>query len=199
MWNSYKNNILPVRLKVDATGDLMRWSQMFLRNAPNTDGGNAAHLIFSGVWNMEPGLLTLLLRTDSEAKKTTEYGSVNYNPSTSYQTYSKSFTKYLQSGNLLDLFDRGTCHWYQVSFGDIYCLASALQTASKEEVTSPTGYADMRDTTICLSKRTAITNQITMSSNRYLKFPGTDVCNPDIKPLYQKAEGTLPTIASGTE
>ena len=91
-------NILPKRLKLDANGNQMTWSQMILRNAANVQGGSAAHLMFVGVWNSVPATSAILKRTDTETNKNITYKSVVYNVGTSYQAYSKGFTRYVPSG-----------------------------------------------------------------------------------------------------
>lgn len=193
-----ENNILPKRLKMDASGQQMDWSRAIRRAGSNSTGGNASHLMFVGVWNMVPGLTTVLIRTDTEAKKTLKYNGVNYNIGTSYQAYSKGFTNYVPSGYLLDIFNDATDQRYQAFFRDVYYLAPALQTAFAGGVTPPTGYTNMLDTAIYLSKTPVTTNQISRAANRYVLFSRTDVGNSKVYPLYQNAEGTLPTIATGT-
>jgi starch-binding outer membrane protein, SusD/RagB family len=193
-----ENNILPKRLKLDGSGNQMTWSQMILRNSANTLGGNAAHLMFVGVWNTVTGLTGVLKRTDTEANKILRYSGVDYNLGTSYQAYSKGFTRFVPSGYLLDLFNDATDQRYQASFRDVYYLAPALQTAFAGGVAPPTGYASMRDTAIYLSKTVVTAGRIARAANRYLLFSRTDVGNANVKPLYQDAAGTLPTIATGT-
>lgn len=193
-----ENNILPKRLKVTPSGTQMNYAQMILRNSANTIGGNAAHLMFVGVWNMVPGLTSVLIRTDTEEKKTLKYLGVNYNLGTFYQPYSKGFTRYVPSGYLLDLFNDETDQRYQASFRDVYYVAPALQAAFASGVTPPTGFSLMRDTAIYLCKRTVTQNQIDRATNRYVLFSRTDVGNAIAKPLYQDEAGTLPTIATGT-
>ena len=56
----------------------------------------------------------------------------------------------------------------------------------------------MRDTAIYLSKKTVTAAQIARAANRYVLFSRNDVGNSAVKPLYQDAAGTLPTIATGT-
>ena len=63
---------MPKRLKLDDEANQMQWSQMMIRNAANTIGGNASHLMFVGVWNLLPGLTGIMIRTDTEAKKNFE-------------------------------------------------------------------------------------------------------------------------------
>lgn len=193
-----ENNILPKRLKLDGSGNQMTWSQMILRNAANTIGGNAAHLMFVGVWNSVPGLTTVFKRTDTEANKILSYGGVSYNLGTSYQAYSKGFTRFVPSGYLLDLYNDATDQRYQASFRDVYYLAPVLRTAFAGGVTPPSGFANMRDTAIYLSKKTVTAKQIARAANRYVLFSRTDVGVSAVKPLYQNAAGTLPTIATGT-
>jgi starch-binding outer membrane protein, SusD/RagB family len=193
-----ENNILPKRLKLDGSGNQMTWSQMILRNAANTIGGNAAHLMFVGVWNSVPGLTSVFKRTDTEANKILVYGGVSYNLGTSYQAYSKGFTRFVPSGYLLDLYNDATDQRYQASFRDVYYLAPVLQTAFAGGVAPPSGYVNMRDTAIYLSKSTVTANQIARAANRYVLFSKIDVGNSAVKPLYQDAAGTLPTIATGT-
>jgi hypothetical protein len=193
-----ENNILPKRLKLDASGSQMTWSQMILRNAANAQGGNAAHLMYVGVWNSVPGLTTVFKRTDTEANKILRYAGVDYNLGTSYQAYSKGFTRFVPSGYLLDLFNDTTDQRYQASFRDTYYLAPALQTAFAGGVVAPTGYANMRDTAIFMSKRAATAAQIARAASRYVLFARIANANPAVRPLYQDDAGTLPTIATGT-
>ena len=193
-----ENNILPKRLKLDGSGAQMTWSQMILRNAANTQGGNAAHLMFVGVWNSVPGLTTVFKRTDTEANKILRYSNVDYNLGTSYQAYSKGFTRFVPSGYLLDLFNDATDQRYQASFRDVYLLAPVLQTAFAGGIAPPTGFANMRDTAIYMSKKNVTASKINRASNRYVLFSRTDVGNSKVYPLYQDAAGTLPTIATGT-
>lgn len=189
-------NILPSRLKLTPLGVRMTWAGMILRNAANTIGGNASHLMFVGVWNSVPGLTTILIRTDTEAKKTLKYSNVNYDLGTSYQPYSKGFTRFVPSGYLLDLFDDTKDQRYQASFRDVYKVAPSLQAAFTGSVAPPTGFANMRDTAIYLSKKTVTASQIARASNRYVLFSRTNVSNPKVYPLYQDNAATLPTIAS---
>jgi starch-binding outer membrane protein, SusD/RagB family len=191
-------NIMPKRLKLDEDGEQMTWSQMMIRNSANTIGGNASHLMFVGVWNLVPGLTGILIRTDTEAKKTLKYLDVNYNLGKDYQPYSKGFTRYVPSGYLLDLFDDATDQRYQASFRDVYYVATSLQQAFSGGVAPPAGYAEMRDTAIYLSRETVTDAQIARATNRYVLFSRTDVGNAAVYPLYQNEEGTLPTIATGT-
>ncbi len=193
-----ENNILPKRLKLDEDGDQQTWSQMILRNAANSIGGNASHLMFVGVWNLVPGMTTVFRRTDTEANKTLRYAGVDYNLGTSYQAYSKGFTRFVPSGYLLDLFNDATDQRYQASFRDAYLLAPALQTAFAGGIAAPAGYANMHDTAIYLSKKTVTASKIARAANRYVLFSRTDVGVSAVKPLYQDAAGTLPTIATGT-
>jgi len=193
-----ENNILPKRLKLNASGSQMTWSQMILRNGANALGGNASHLMYVGVWNSVPGLTTVFKRTDTEANKILKYGGVDYNLGTSYQAYSKGFTRFVPSGYLLDLFNDKTDQRYQVSFRDTWYLAPVLQTAFAGGVAPPAGYANMRDTAIFMTKKPATDAQIARAANRYVLFARVASTAPAVRPLYQDEAGTLPTIATGT-
>jgi hypothetical protein len=193
-----ENNIMPKRLKLDEDAEQLQWSQMMIRNAANSIGGNASQLMFVGVWNLLPGLTTIMIRTDTEAKKNLTYSGRSYNLGTSYQPYSKGFTRYVPSGYLLDLFNDNTDQRYQASFRDVYYVAPALQSAFADTVIPPAGFEQMTDTAIYLSKTPATAGQIARAANRYVFFSRTDVGNPAVYPLYQDDAGTLPTIATGT-
>lgn len=193
-----ENNVLPRRLKLDEDGDQQTWSQMILRNAANAIGGNASHLCFVGIWNLVPGLTGILRRTDTEGGKNLSYSGVSYNLGTSYQPYSKGFTRYVPSGYLLDLYNDNTDQRYQASFRDVYMVAPVLQNAFAGGVAPPSGYANMRDTAIYLSKKTVTPAQVARAANRYLLFSRTDVGVSAVKPLYQDAAGRLATVATGT-
>jgi starch-binding outer membrane protein, SusD/RagB family len=191
-------NIMPKRLKFDANGVQLTWSQMMIRNAANVQGGNAAHLMFVGVWNSVPATSGILKRTDTEASKIITYLTVPYNVGTFYQAYSKGFTRYVPSGYLLDLFNTTTDQRYQASFRDVYYVAPQFTTAFTGGVAPPTGYAQMRDTALYLSRTTVTAAQIARAATRYVLFSRTTVGNPVVWPLYQDAAGTLPTLATGT-
>ena len=191
-------NIMPKRLKLDAGGKQMTWSQMILRNASNVQGGNASHLLFVGVWNSVSATSAILKRTDTEANKNITYKSVIYNVGTSYQAYSKGFTRFVPSGYLLDLFNTETDQRYQASFRDVYYVAPQFTTAFTGGVAPPTGYALMRDTALYLSRTTVTPAQIARAATRYVLFSRTSVNNPVVWPLYQDESATLPTIATTT-
>lgn len=191
-------NIMPKRLKLDANGAQLTWSQMMIRNAANAQGGNAAHLMFVGVWNSVPATSAILKRTDTEANKNITYKNVVYNVGTNYQAYSKGFTRYVPSGYLLDLFNTATDQRYQASFRDVYYVAPQFTTAFTGGIAPPTGYALMRDTALYLTRKTATAAQVARAANRYVLFSRTTVSNPVVWPLYQDAAGTLPTIATTT-
>jgi hypothetical protein len=193
-----ENNIMPKRLKLDEEADPMQWSQMMLRNGANTIGGNASHLMFVGVWNLVPGLTGIMIRTDTEAKKSLKYFGGTYSLGNSYQAYSKGFTRFVPSGYLLDLYNDETDQRYQGSFRDVYYVAPSLQTAFADTATPPGAYVEMVDTAIYLSKTTVTDAQIGRAAGRYVLFSRTDVGNASVYPLYQNDEGTLPTIATGT-
>ncbi|MCU0377892.1 MAG: RagB/SusD family nutrient uptake outer membrane protein [Bacteroidales bacterium] len=191
-------NIMPPRLKLDASNNQMKWSQMILRNAANAQGGNASHLMFTGVWNSVPATSGVLKRTDTEANKNITYRSVVYNVGLSYQPYSKGFTRYVPSGYLLDVFNRQTDQRYQASFRDVYYVAPQFTAAFNSGVQPPTGYALMRDTAIYLSPTTVTPAQVSRAATRYVLFSRTDVGDPVVWPLYETAAAVMPTIATST-
>ena len=199
-WVDYNSdltkNVLPKRLKTDESGNQMQWAGMILRNAANTIGGNASHLMYVGVWNSVPATSSILKRTDTDANKIITYKSVQYNVGTEYQAYSKGFTRFVPSGYLLDVFNRTTDQRYQGSFRDVYYAASPFRTAFAGGVAPPTGYALMRDTAIYLSPTTVTAAQIARASTRYVLFSRTDVGNASVYPLYQSEAAIMPTIAS---
>jgi hypothetical protein len=186
-------NILPKRLKLDTENKQLNWAGMIARNTANTTGGNASHLMFVGVWNLVPGLTTLLIRTDTEAKKSLKVGTVTYNLGTDYQAYSKGFTRFVPSGYLLDLFNDTTDQRYKSSFRDVYYLAKSLQGA-----VTLTAFPNIKDTAIYLSKRDVTPAQIARASKRYVLFSRTDVGNASVYPLYDSPTATNPTLATGT-
>lgn len=193
-----EENILPLRLKLDPDGKKMTWTAMILRNAANTIGGNASHLMFVGVWNVVPATAGILKRTDTEANKNIKYNNVTYNVGTAYQAYSKGFTRFVPSGYLLDLFNTTTDQRYQGSFRDVYYVAPQFTTAFSGGVAPPTGYALMLDTALYLSPKTVTAAQIARAATRYVLFSRTDVSNASVYPLYQDAAATRPTKATGT-
>lgn len=187
-----ENNILPKRLKLDSEAKQMNWAGMIARNTANTIGGNASHLMFVGVWNLVPGLTTVMVRTDTEAKKALKIGDVTYNLGVDYQAYSKGFTRFVPSGYLLDLYNDATDQRYQASFRDVYYLAQSL----RGKVTLP-AYPNIMDTAIYLSKKTVTPEQIARADKRYVLFSRTDVGSSTVYPLYDSPAGTNPVKASG--
>lgn len=191
-------NIMPPRLKLDASNNQMTWSQMILRNAANAIGGNASHLMYTGVWNSVPATSAILRRTDTEGNKNITYRSVVYNVGLSYQPYSKGFTRFVPSGYLLDVFNRETDQRYQASFRDVYYVAPQFTAAFTGGVAPPTGYALMRDTALYLSPETVTPAQVARAANRYVLFSRTDVGDPVVWPLYETEAAVMPTIATST-
>jgi hypothetical protein len=191
-------NIMPARLKLDDENDQMTWSGMILRNAANVLGGNASHLLFTGVWNSVPATSAILRRTDTEANKNITFRGVVYNVGLSYQPYSKGFTRFVPSGYLLDVFNRETDQRYQASFRDVYYVAPQLGAAFEGGIQPPAGYALMRDTGIYLSPETVTAAQVARAANRYVLFSRTDVGDPVVWPLYETEAAIMPTIATST-
>jgi len=190
-----ENNILPLRLKMSSGGSQLNFSAG-ITGGNNSASGNYSHLAFVGVWNFLPPLSAVFVRTGSESAKIIKYAGVNYNLGTDYQAYSKGFTEFSPSGYLLDLFNDATDQRYQASFRDTWFLARELQTAFKAGVAPPTGFSNMRDTAVYMSKtRVTPASAISRAANRYILFSRTDVGNPAVHPLYQNNEGTLSTIA----
>lgn len=137
-------NVLPLR----SDGSKLR--QVIVRASSGnatTQGGNALHLMFTGQWNNDSRMAKILVRTDSEAKKTISGVYVG----AFFQPYSKGFTRYAPSGYLLDLFDETKDQRYQATFRDTYKTFPALvankTTALFDGTTSLT-----TDTCIYLSK-----------------------------------------------
>jgi hypothetical protein len=152
-----------------------------------------------GVWNFLPGLTTVLVRTANEASKIIKYNGVSYNLGTSYQPYSRGYTEFLPSGFLLDLFNEKTDQRYQATFRDTWYVAPAFQQAFASGVQPPAGFALLRDTAIHMIKTVNVpASKIARAANRYILFSRVDVGNPDVHPLYQNAEGTIPTIAASS-
>jgi hypothetical protein len=191
-------NIMPPRLKLDASNNQMTWSQMILRNAANSIGGNASHLMYTGVWNSVPATSAILRRTDTEPNKNITFRGVVYNVGLSYQPYSKGFTRYVPSGYLLDVFNRETDQRYQASFRDVYYVAPQFTTAFSGGIAPPSGYALMRDTALYLSPKTVTAAQVARAANRYVLFSRTDVGDPVVWPLYETEAAVMPTIATST-
>ncbi|MCJ7821415.1 MAG: RagB/SusD family nutrient uptake outer membrane protein, partial [Bacteroidales bacterium] len=196
--NVLEYNIMPVRLKLDASNNAMTWSQMILRNGKNELGGNASHLMFVGVWNSVPATSAILRRTDTEANKNITFRSVVYNVGTSYQPYSKGFTRYVPSGYLLDVFNTQTDQRYQASFRDVYYVAPQFTAAFQGGIAPPAGYALMRDTALYLLRTTATQKQIDRAATRYVLFSRTSVGDPAVYPLYEDESAIMPTIATST-
>jgi starch-binding outer membrane protein, SusD/RagB family len=193
-----ENNILPKRLKW-SNGQQMNWSAGILRDESNVTGGNAGHLFFAGVWNFLPGLTTLLVRTKDEASKIIKYKDVDYNVGTAYQAYSRGYCEFVPSGFLLDLFNDATDQRYKASFRDTWYIAPVFQEAFAAGVEPPDGFANLRDTAIYMSKAVVTPpGLIARAKNRYILFSRIDEGDPDVHPLYQNPEGTLPTIAASS-
>ena len=191
-----ENNVLPARLKTNASGSALNFSAM-LNGGSTAQGGNYMHLAFVGVWNFLPALTTVFVRTNTEAAKAITYLGKPYNLGTDYQAYSKGFTEFSPSGYLLDLFNDATDQRYQASFRDTWYVARQLQTAFAAGVAPPTGFANMRDTAVYMSKALVTPAKvISRAANRYILFSRTDVGNPAVYPLYSDAAGTMSTIAS---
>jgi len=193
-------NILPSRLKKDASGNIVSWTQMVMRDNTNRTGGNVSHLMYTGMWSnhskLNSGTYKVLDRTDTEAKKTINGVAVG----SFFQTYSKGFCRMAPSGYLLDLFNDQTDQRYQASFRDTYKIPLAL-APKKDPAIFTDAAAKTCDTIIYLSKNRTLTTaeQGKFSSNRYIMGSRTSGTVKTIKyPMYTNADGSELTVTSAS-
>lgn len=193
-------NGLPMRLVLKTDGTNTDWTQMITRTKSPNLGGNAAHLMFTGMWSnhsaLNSGPNKVLARTDTEASKTIQGVYVG----SFFQTYSKGFTRYAPSGYLLDLFDETKDQRYQASFRDTYKIPAALTTYKNQAwFTQPD--AKSSDTIIYLSKHATLTAQevANMAGKRYIMGTRTDGTAGTFQfPMYANAAGTALTNTTGS-
>lgn len=206
-WIDYSDvlayNIMPKRLMLDSDNNQMDWAQMIIRNGANSIGGNASHLMYVGVWNfVRGGLNNLLIRTDTEAKKshTVQFndGPRTFSLGSDYQPYSKGFTRFVPSGYLLDLFDDENDQRYQGSFRDTYMLAQSMRNQDLSGVKG-LSYPLIKDTAIFLSKKEVSPEQREWAQNRYMLLSRTNQGDNDMYALYEDAAATSPTRGAAND
>jgi hypothetical protein len=178
-------NGLPSKLSVDNNGKYNFWSQMVARTKDALTGGNASHLMFTGLWNKSriesAGLgkqIALVTRPETVDVKLPYYDASGtkqelvVNPY--FQTYSKGFCRFAPSGYLLDLFADGDQR-YQASFRDAYKIPQ--QFVSNKTASSAKSYFDLNesDTVIYLCPKRSLPANIAVAKPNRKYIVGTRI------------------------
>jgi hypothetical protein len=194
-------NFLPLRLKLNDSGNQMVWTNMIKRNT--NGGGNAAHMMFVGTWNTGPdvsGNLGPFIRITNDNENTTsKRADLEYY----YSKFSRGFTRFVPSTYLLDLFNDETDQRYQASFRDVYDIAPKLRDPAYDR--SAWYYPNCMDTAIYMVKKDVSVAEAQAMSDRaagryriMFRHPVAGVVEPA---LYEKSSGAdhAPTKGQSAE
>ncbi|MDR1114837.1 MAG: RagB/SusD family nutrient uptake outer membrane protein [Tannerella sp.] len=155
-------NFLPLRLKLNDSGNQMTWTNMIKRN--NNGGGNMAHMMFVGTWNTGgdvSGARGPFIRITNDNENNTSKGvDLEYY----YSKFSRGFTRLVPSVYLLDLFDDETDQRYQASFRDVYDIAPKLRNPGYDR--SNWYYSNCMDTAIYMVKKDVTAEEARALSER---------------------------------
>lgn len=136
-------NVLPYRIKTDASGTALDYNSLIIRTSRSIGGGSAMLLMFVPKWNNAGSDLSDVFTrvtsltatlTNSKTKEVVSVGPT-------YSKYGRGFTRYVPSMYLMNLFikNRATDQRYDATIRDTYTIAPGLEGSSKK-------YTMMKDT-----------------------------------------------------
>ena len=136
-------NVLPYRIKTDASGTALDYNSLIIRTGRSIGGGSAMLLMFVPKWNNAGSDLSDVFTrvtsltatlTNSKTKEVVSVGPT-------YSKYGRGFTRYVPSMYLMNLFikNRATDQRYDATIRDAYTIAPGLEGSSKK-------YTMMKDT-----------------------------------------------------
>lgn len=161
-------NVLPYRIKTDASGTSLDYNNIISRTGRSIGGGSAMLLMFVPKWNNAGSDLSDVFTrvtsltatlTNSKTKEVVSVGPT-------YSKYGRGFTRYVPSMYLMNLFskNRATDQRYDATIRDVYTIAPGLEGSSKK-------YTLMKDTGLYfmpVDGNTAVAKaKIAWAKNRY--------------------------------
>jgi hypothetical protein len=210
------NNFLPIRLKLDASGNPLLWSSNIIRRTPanGSGGGNIMHVTCTPVWQNQTNafggasLVDVLVR-NAGLEATPKYYSVA-SPSTKVQVdlgywyvkYGLGYARFAPTRYLLDLYDETSDQRYNGTFRTAWYKHPTLVPKWYGTKGNPSNPKDtcmypkmstgtQTDTCLYWSKRPLTAEQLAWAKGRYKVF--------DVSWTF-KADGVTPDVdgAKGT-
>lgn len=136
-------NVLPYRIKTNASGDPLDFNSLIIRTGRATGGGNAMLLMFVPKWNNAGSDLSDVFVRVTSLTATVKHSvtGVAVSPGSTYSKYGRGFTRYVPSMYLVNIFNknRATDQRVDATVRDAYTIAPGLEGSSKK-------YTMMQDT-----------------------------------------------------
>jgi len=136
-------NVLPYRIKTDASGESLDYVNLISRTGRSIGGGSAMLLMFVPKWNNAGSDLSDVFTrvTSLTATLTNSKTKEVVSPGPTYSKYGRGFTRYVPTMYLVNLFtkNRPTDQRYDATIRDVYTIAPGLEGSSKK-------YTMMQDT-----------------------------------------------------
>ncbi len=143
--STFSLNVLPYRLKTDASGAYLDYNNIISRTGRSTGGGSAMLLMFVPKWsNAGSDLTDVFVRCTSITQTLTNSVTkavITCGPT--YSKYGRGFTRYVPTLYLVNLFNKykATDQRYDATIRDAYTIAPGLELSSKK-------YPLMQDTAL---------------------------------------------------
>jgi len=134
--STFSLNVLPYRIKTDASGAYLDYNNIISRTGRSTGGGNAMLLMFIPKWsNAGSDLTDVFVRCTSITQTLTNSVTkavVTCGPT--YSKYGRGFTRYVPTLYLVNLFNKikATDQRYDATIRDAYTIAPGLELSSKK-------------------------------------------------------------------
>lgn len=139
------DNVLPYRIKTDASGKYLDYVNLISRTGRSIGGGNAMLLMFVPKWNNAGADLTDVFTraTTTTAVIKNRLTNIDVAVGSTYSKYGRGFTRYVPSLYLVNLFKniKETDQRYAGTLRDCYTIAPGLEGHSKK-------YTAMQDTAL---------------------------------------------------
>jgi len=196
--SSFLLNVLPYRIKTDASGTNLDYNNMIARTSRTTGGGSAMLLMFVPKWsNAGSDLSDVFVRCTSIAQAlTNSVTKVSITCGPTYSKYGRGFTRYVPTMYLVNLFNKykETDQRYEATIRDAYTIAPGLELASKK-------YPLMTDTALYFMPYDANSakgkSMIARAKNRYRIHSlvgGTLPLYTSLDPATALPTTTMPTV-----
>jgi hypothetical protein len=136
-------NVLPFRLKTDASGNALDFVNVISRTGRSAGGGNPLHMMFVPKWNNSGADLSDVFVRVTSLTQTIKHRVTGetINPGPTYSRYSRGFTRYVPTIYMMNLFvkNKETDQRYDVTIRDTYTIHPGLEGHSRY-------YSAMKDT-----------------------------------------------------
>ncbi len=143
--STFSLNVLPYRIKTDASGNYLDYNNIISRTGRSTGGGSAMLLMFIPKWsNAGADLTDVFVRCTSITQTLTNSVTkavITCGPT--YSKYGRGFTRYVPTLYFVNLFNKNklTDQRYDATIRDVYTIAPGLELSSKK-------YTQMMDTAL---------------------------------------------------